>query len=327
MLERIEPAAQSSSTRPERSLTASRGSTDVLLARRADGRVVLRARRRAWSTIRSTRWPRRILEAATRGESPLRTPSEISEQPGQGWRRVDGEHVQITSRKKLAPSAGRGVLPPTGAGLECVVLLDGDTPPRSASGTSRARRAARSFAILARGTISTAMLVSGDREAEVRYLAGLVGIKEVHAGQTPGGKAGHRPRETAGPTRSSSATASTTPRDEGRHRRRRVRPEQRHHRGSRRRGGPGARWRRWTSSFTSAGACADIALQSAVGGMAAEHDRHARRRRRTLPPVAGAIAQEVIDVLGGPQRPPRHLTGKGSPRSGGVSLVELRRLI
>ena len=57
------------------------------------------------------------------------------------------------------------------------------------------------------------MLVSGDRESEVRYLADQVGINEVHAGQSPEQKLALVRAETrARRTRSTSATASTTPR-------------------------------------------------------------------------------------------------------------------
>jgi len=41
------------------------------------------------------------------------------------------------------------------------------------------------------------LLVSGDRESEVRYLADLVGITEIHAGQTPEQKLAIVRRETA----------------------------------------------------------------------------------------------------------------------------------
>ena len=41
------------------------------------------------------------------------------------------------------------------------------------------------------------MLVSGDRESEVRYLAGQVGITELHAEQTPEQKLALVRKETA----------------------------------------------------------------------------------------------------------------------------------
>ncbi len=40
-----------------------------------------------------------------------------------------------------------------------------------------------------------------------------------------------------------------------------------------------------------------IALQSAVGGMALSVSAWSSRRSGYLPPVAGAVTQEVIDVL------------------------------
>ena len=53
------------------------------------------------------------------------------------------------------------------------------------------------------------MLVSGDRESEVRYLAES-GHQEVYAGQTPEQKLEIVRAETRGRTRCSWATASTT---------------------------------------------------------------------------------------------------------------------
>ena len=57
------------------------------------------------------------------------------------------------------------------------------------------------------------MIVSGDRESEVRYLAEQVGITEIHAQKSPEEKlAIVRAGNGRQPRRSTSATASTTPR-------------------------------------------------------------------------------------------------------------------
>ena len=122
----------------------------------------------------------------------------VAEKPGHGLtgrvRRSAGSgtaDVAITSRQKLAavdPVAAAD-LPPSAGGLECVVLVDG-----ARAGVIRFRDAPRPdgrpfIEHLAPGHgLNRVMLVSGDRESEVRWLAELVGIDEVHAGIQPEGK-------------------------------------------------------------------------------------------------------------------------------------------
>ncbi len=55
--------------------------------------------------------------------------------------------------------------------------------------------------------------------------------------------------------------------------------------------------RKWTSFFTSARRMRKIALQSAVGGMALSIIGMLVAAAGYLPPVAGAISQEIIDVV------------------------------
>jgi P-type E1-E2 ATPase len=77
-------------------------------------------------------------------------------------------------------------LPPIVSGLECLVFVNGryaatfrfhDAP----------RMESRSFVdhLKPKHAVERVMLVSGDRESEVRYLADEVGITEVHASQSP----------------------------------------------------------------------------------------------------------------------------------------------
>jgi heavy metal translocating P-type ATPase len=122
----------------------------------------------------------------------------VAEKPGQGLtgrvRRSVGSgttDVSITSRQKLAAvdPVAAAELPPSAGGLECVVLVDG-----ARAGVIRFRDAPRPdgrpfIEHLAPGHgLDRVMLVSGDRESEVRWLAELVGIEEVHAGIQPEGK-------------------------------------------------------------------------------------------------------------------------------------------
>ncbi|HTL70181.1 MAG TPA: heavy metal translocating P-type ATPase [Candidatus Eisenbacteria bacterium] len=122
--------------------------------------------------------------AAERGLAP-REVSEIREVPGEGLRgRVSGREIFITNRA-TAERAGGG-LPGSSEGLECAVLVDGvwaavlrfrDTP--RAEGRSFIRH------LGPRHHFSRTLIVSGDRESEVRYLAEQVGIDEIFAGKTP----------------------------------------------------------------------------------------------------------------------------------------------
>lgn len=81
--------------------------------------------------------------------------------------------------------------------MECLVFIDGryaaalrchDTP----------RKESRTFIehLRPRHGVRKVMLVSGDRESEVRYLAETVGITEVHAGASPEEKVEIVKRET-----------------------------------------------------------------------------------------------------------------------------------
>jgi heavy metal translocating P-type ATPase len=126
-----------------------------------------------------------ILDAA-RGENLVFAEvSEISEPPGQGLSgTVEGREVLITGRHA---AAARGMpLPSLAGGLECIVIVDG----RYAA-TMRFRDAPRKESLSfighlrPRHGIQRVVLVSGDRESEVRYLAEELGIREVHASKSP----------------------------------------------------------------------------------------------------------------------------------------------
>jgi Cu+-exporting ATPase len=89
-------------------------------------------------------------------------------------------------------------LPPPGSGLECVILLDG-VYAATYRFHDAAREDSRSFIdhLKPRHRLDRILLVSGDRESEVRYLADRVGIVEVHAGCTPEEKVAITRAETA----------------------------------------------------------------------------------------------------------------------------------
>ncbi|MBZ5699499.1 MAG: cadmium-translocating P-type ATPase [Acidobacteriia bacterium] len=137
-----------------------------------------------------------ILEAASRANITLDAVTEVSEKQGEGLRgTVGGRKVWITGRGKVA---NREIaLPIIAAGLECLVFVDGEY-----AATLRfhdiPRIEGRSFMdhLRPRHHVNRVLLVSGDRDSEVRYLADLVGIKEIHASQSPEEKVSIVQRET-----------------------------------------------------------------------------------------------------------------------------------
>jgi heavy metal translocating P-type ATPase len=227
--------------------------------------------------------------------------SEISESPGKGLRGIIGTRtVDITGRATIARE-GRPpppALPPTASGLESLVFIDG-----AFAAALRFRDEPREDSHLfirhltPRHGITRVMLLSGDRESEVRYLARRVGISDVYYGKTPEEKVEIVAEETRrAPTlfigdgindapamqaatvglafgQSSDITMEAADAvvlepslgkvDELIHIGRRMRV---------------------------------IALQSAVGGMALSFIGMLVAVAGYLPPIAGAIAQEVIDV-------------------------------
>lgn len=238
--------------------------------------------------------------AAKRGLTPPDA-TEISEPPGAGLvGRVEGREIRVTNRARASADspAIAAALPPQGSGMECVVLLDGAFAARYRFNDAP-RDESRPFIrhLAGRHGIRRVMLVSGDRESEVRYLADLVGIKEVRASQSPENKVEIVREENAkAPTifvgdgindapalmaatvgiafgQASDVTGeaaqavmlepSLVKVDEFFHIGRRMRT---------------------------------IALQSAVGGMLLSVGGMGFAAAGMLPPVAGAVLQEIIDV-------------------------------
>ena len=245
---------------------------------------------------------RAILAAATAEGLQCPEAARVGEQPGRGtYGTVSGHHVQITSRSKCIAQriTGADQLPPVAGGLECVVAID-----QRYAATFRFRDAPRAesrFFVSHLGPkhrFARVMIVSGDRESEVRYLAEEVGITEIHAQKSPEEKLAIVRKETAAAKtlyvgdgindapammaatvgmaigQNSDVTAeaagvvvmdnSLEKVDEFMHISRRMRV---------------------------------IALQSAVGGMVLSVMGMVFAATGHLSPVSGAIAQEVIDVL------------------------------
>ncbi|RYX80268.1 cadmium-translocating P-type ATPase, partial [bacterium] len=129
---------------------------------------------------------RAILSAAKEARLALPEASEVSEQPGKGLLgTVSGRHVQVTSRNKL-DAHDSVLLPPVEGGLECVVLID-DVYAATLRFRDAPRAESRSFIthLGPKHQFQRVMIVSGDRESEVRYLAHQVGIGEIKSQKSP----------------------------------------------------------------------------------------------------------------------------------------------
>ncbi|MEZ4815487.1 MAG: heavy metal translocating P-type ATPase [Bdellovibrionota bacterium] len=132
---------------------------------------------------------RAILKKASERNLALIEATQVKEPPGQGIKAlVSGRQLQITSRSKLLKMnfAEISLLPPQSAGLECVVLVD-DKYAATFQFFDSPRVESKSFLahLGSKHSFDRVMIISGDRESEVRYLAKQVGVKEVFAEKTP----------------------------------------------------------------------------------------------------------------------------------------------
>ena len=126
-----------------------------------------------------------IQEAARDARAQAELVSEISERPGEGLRGVVGKRrVWITSRNKVKNL--KLALPPVTSGLECVVFFD-DAYAATCCFHDMPRKDSRPFVkhLSPRHLVSRVLVVSGDRDEEVRHLAQQVGIEEVHSAKSP----------------------------------------------------------------------------------------------------------------------------------------------
>ena len=130
-----------------------------------------------------------IIKATQERHIDLIESTNVSEKPGQGLNGIiNHREVQITSRKKLLeilPEC-KSLLPPVSPGLECIILLDNQYAA-SLHFHDAPRVDSKSFIshLMPAHQFKKIMLVSGDRESEVNYLAGLVPFTEIYASQSP----------------------------------------------------------------------------------------------------------------------------------------------
>ena len=131
-----------------------------------------------------------IVEAAQNQTIVPHEATEISERPGEGLRgTVNGVRVRITSRKS-APRAATGNCPasyPKSAEVWSVPCCSTTASRVSCGfGTSRGSEGLSFVNHLSpKHRFARVLLVSGDRESEVRYLANRVGIQTCSFGQSP----------------------------------------------------------------------------------------------------------------------------------------------
>ena len=132
---------------------------------------------------------RAILNAATEKGIALHDTSEVNEPPGQGLQgTISNKHIQISSRKQFISQdvAGLNLLPSYTGGMECIVAIENHI-----AAVLQFRDAPRddSHSFIThlgpKHQFNHVMIVSGDRESEVKYLADQVGITEIYAQQSP----------------------------------------------------------------------------------------------------------------------------------------------
>lgn len=226
----------------------------------------------------------------------------VSERPGEGLTgTIAGSRVFITSRAAAArvDATGTSGLPAVESGLECVVMVD-DQVAALIRFRDEPREDGRMFVahLGPRHGFTRLLLVSGDRDSEVRYLAERVGITEVYASQSPEDKvaivraeAGRAPTVFMGDgINDAPALAAAT---------------------------VGVAFGQASDVTTEAAGVIimdsslsrvdellhigrrmrRVALESAVGGMALSVVAMGFAAAGWLPPVQGAVLQEVIDVL------------------------------
>jgi heavy metal translocating P-type ATPase len=239
-----------------------------------------------------------ILELARQRGSVLTEVSQVSERPGEGLRgTANGREVWITGRN--TDSTKNLPLPSIEPGLECLVFLDGvfagvfrfEDSPRGDS---------RVFVshLSPRHQVTKVILVSGDRELEVRSLAAKIGIETAYGAKSPEEKvelvrtetkkqktvfvgdgindAPAMQAATVGVAFGHESDITSEAADAVVLERSLAKVDELMH--------IGRRMRR-------------IALESAVGGMALSAVGMLLAAYGLLPPIGGAIAQEVIDLL------------------------------
>jgi heavy metal translocating P-type ATPase len=130
-----------------------------------------------------------LINAGKKAKLLFQQATNVSEKAGQGLHGIiEGKKIHITDRKHLLQTSPESIklLPPISPGLECILTIDNDyaatflfrdVPRKEGSTFISHIRSIHKFKHI--------ILMSGDKESEVKYLADVLGIHEVFASQSP----------------------------------------------------------------------------------------------------------------------------------------------
>jgi heavy metal translocating P-type ATPase len=243
---------------------------------------------------------RAVIDTATARQIKMPVPSAVTEKPGEGLSgMIDGHKIRIAGRDSLALQQDMAPLPPIDIGLECVLLVD-DRFAALFRFHDEPRQDSHSFIrhLQPSHQAKEVVLLSGDRLLEVEHLARSVGIEHIYAGKTP--------EEKLELVRQASKTERTLFVGDGIN----DAPAMLAATASVALGGQNndvaaeaadavvldSSLRRVDELMHIARRTRSIALQSAVGGMLLSVVGMGAAAAGYLPPLAGAIGQEIIDL-------------------------------
>ncbi len=239
-----------------------------------------------------------VVQAAEERHLLLADPSDVQEVPGRGLvGMVGGRKITITGRRAVDAQLSKA-FSAAPSGLECLVLID-DTPSAVFRFQDEARPESKDF-VMHLGphhNFKEIILLSGDRDEEVQYLARQLQISKVYSGKSPEEKVEIVRAETAraqtlylgdGINDAPALTAATVgvafgPRSD-------ITSE-----------AAGAvilepSLRKVDQFLHISSHMRRVALQSAVGGMVLSVGGMLIAAAGYLTPVAGALLQEMIDL-------------------------------
>lgn len=238
-----------------------------------------------------------IVEDAKSKAIELKDVESVSELPGKGLvAKIDGREIFVTNRKN-APNSD--LLPPVSDGMECVVLID-NKYAATFQFADKVRADGEKFVSHLRTKHGTEkiILISGDKKSEVKKLADAVGITDYHFDKSPEEKlemviSENKLRQTVfigdGINDAPALQAATVGIAVGQN------SDVTHQAASA--VVLDSSLRKIDEFFHLSRSMRKIALQSAIGGMAMSIIGMILATLGYLPPVAGALTQEVIDVV------------------------------
>lgn len=137
-----------------------------------------------------------ILQENKKRNLPQFTVSRVSEKPGTGLTGiVNDQEVVITSRKKAIAGKEEQFDKVSTEGLECWITINNKISMIRFRDQPRTDGESFIKHLGPKHKINKIMIISGDKESEVRHLAEQVGISEIYASQSPEQKVEHIKRE------------------------------------------------------------------------------------------------------------------------------------